>query len=425
MNHSQYLHNDPEAIEKIKKLIESNETANILLALEFISQGGFPAPLITHVYALIIFQYEFEVYYKASTLLEANLPKARLNALKQKEEILSAMDNEKEVVASAFLTATEQVPELDTPTLTHLMMIMREEGFAYCLKNQLMPNKAILDAMYDYEMLCFDHFGLTSLPPEVGLFPQATELSFKNNSFSDLPNTIAQMTRLKFINFENTPLSTHSIQQLEQWVPKAMADHYNDLAYDANDQKQYAQAFEYSQKAYQLTPDNTEYLHDMATYLAKAGKTREGLQYYDQAMEIAPHDLSSYIHKSDALTDLQEYQQSLEVALAGLQMVDNHSSTEKIAHLHFQKAYALNLLKEYPAAHEAYDLVLQLTPQDEAAWFNKACLYTKTHDKTAMLQCLEKAIQLLEKNKALAIEEKDFEAYWEDEDFLALVHRNE
>ena len=422
MTHSQYLHHDPEAVEKVKRLIESNEVANMLLAMGFIEQGGFPISLLTHVYALVIFQIESEVYNKASRLLANNLDKDRLIALKQKGEILNMVDTESETIASIFLTATEQEPELDTPTLAHLMMIIRREGFAYSLKSQVRSNKTILDLMYNQEMLWFDHFGLESLPPEVGLFTQVTDLSFRNNLFSELPETIAHLTQLKFIDFDDTPLSKQSIQNLEQWVPDAMAHHYFDLAYEASQKKQYKLGFEYAYKAHCLAPEHAAYLNDMARFLAKAGKIRESLQYYDQVIAMEPHNLIAYIRKSDALTDLQEYQQSLEVAEQGLTMVQQTSSTEQIAHLHFQKAYALNLLQAYQAAHQTYDQVIKLTPQDEAVWFNKACLYTKTNDKASMLSCLKKAIHLYPANKDLAIKEKDFEAYWEDKDFLALVH---
>jgi len=425
MSDSLYLNQDPEAVAKIKKLIESNETANILLALELMWHGGFPITLITHVYALLVFHEDFEVYYQASRLLKARIPEDRLHALKQKEEVLGTIEENKEAAASAFLAAIEAEPELDTPSLANLMMVMHRSGFAYCLAHKLWPNQVILDILYAEEMLCFDGFGLQSLPSEIGLFDQATELSFNHNPLTEVPEAISKLTRLKYIAFNNTPLSKQAIQNLEKWVPLAMANHYIDIAYTTEDSQDYKQAFEYAQKAHQLDPVNIQYLKHMAEYSILAGFVQEGIQYLDQVLAHTPQDLSLYIHFAELLSDVKQYQYIYEIAHRGLHQVQRTSSSTQITHLHIYKGYAMHYQQNYQAAQNAYDQALQLSPHSEAAWFNKACSYAQTNDKTAMLHCLGKAIELLAKNRELAIREKDFKTYWEDEDFLALVGRAE
>ena len=80
-------------------------------------------------------------------------------------------------------------------------------------------------------------------------------------------------------------------------------------------------------------------------------------------------------------------------------------------------------LGEYPQAHEAYDIALNLYPQNDMALYNKACAYALQKNKTEALALLKECLKHDWEKKfcTQAMEDQDFSNYWSDPDFLAIT----
>lgn len=423
MSSSQPESYDAEAVRKLQQLIESTEEANLTLAIQIIESHQLASALITHLYAVATFT-NYPTSYKAWELLETCLPKDKTALLSKVHADAIYQESEAEKKANVWLTLTEDIPEVDTPLFAQVMIKFKEEGFAYCIKKQVMPIKEVLRIRFEtyngYE-LNFDHFGLDELPAEVGLFTQATCLSIVGNNFKTLPDTIANLTQLESIYFYYTPLSKTTLKNLEKWIPKAMAYHYASKASDTNRESNPSKAFELIQKAHGLDPTHLEYINQMGIYRGEMGYELESIKYYDQAIQINPDSLLAYINKSDTFLDLKLYKKAIKVAEEGLSRTNKTTSSDNLVFLYFKKAYAYHHLDNFSQAQQYYDKVLHLDSNHIDSNYNMACLHAKQHKKELMLQYLSRAIQFDNNYRLDAPQDEDFKSYWQDAEFIALV----
>ena len=65
--------------------------------------------------------------------------------------------------------------------------------------------------------------------------------------------------------------------------------------------------------------------------------------------------------------------------------------------------------------------VLKLNPDDELAWYNKACAYALQNNLDLAIDSLQKAIALNPKYREMAKEDRDFDNLKEDKRFQTLI----
>ena len=87
----------------------------------------------------------------------------------------------------------------------------------------------------------------------------------------------------------------------------------------------------------------------------------------------------------------------------------------------FNKALYLIKMNRLNEAIEASDMVIELMPDDASAYFNRACAYALLGIKEKALSDLKKAIELDKSCKKRAKTDEDLKDLWDDEEFKKLV----
>ena len=424
MTSTQPIIYDTKALQKLKQLIESTQDVNIKIALQIIKSNGVNPALITHLYAVMTLSDDESLQIKATQLVQQILPEDRITILYEMPAQANGQTR-REQKAAAWLRLTEKVPEIDTPLFAQLMLLFKAQGFAYCLKNQLMSTKTILDKIYATEerTLFFDHFELDELPDEVGLYPYTDTLDLTGNHFKELPDSMAQLRQLKNVYFNGTPLSNQAIQNLEKWAPKAMAAHYETKAHEACGYSNDEEVLAYAQKAYQLDASHTKYLHTVNIQQERQQVLEKHLTICNKLIGITPHNLVAYTRKADVLIRLKRAEEAITTLKKGFEKVQAHASKDKIIRLHFLKAQAHHHLGDFDEAHQHYDMVLKIEPQHPKTHYQKAMIYAKQRNKSLMIKHLLAAIKLDANILWQASKEAYFSHYWQDADFKVLFEK--
>ncbi|HAS47319.1 MAG TPA: hypothetical protein DCS93_42980 [Microscillaceae bacterium] len=348
MNNKNYLLTDEEALNKLKALIASGEDENIKLALTLYENGGQPAVLFTHLLAIWSFYTYEEVQEHAKVLIENHLTtdfehfwfKNRLY-----EPLLEF--NESEITERLENTFSWDI--IDTPTLANLMLQFAGRAGAFCLKYQTDDTYSILQKIYTphAHSLSFNSYNLETLPSEVGLFVDAERLVLSHNLFTNIPDSLANLTKLQSIELEDTPLTQEAFQKLEKFFPKPMADYYVHLGYEAFDDKKFKQAIHYLDKSLRLNPHEPHYFNT------------QGINY-----------------------------------------LCNKDFDQAVAH---------------------FEQGMQAGLEPATGLYNIACTFSQKRDKSNMLKYLKESIELDAYFKEQAASDDDFNAYRQDDDFLALI----
>ena len=85
------------------------------------------------------------------------------------------------------------------------------------------------------------------------------------------------------------------------------------------------------------------------------------------------------------------------------------------------KAITLHNLGRYEDALEVYDKAIEIKPEFDSAWYNRACAFSLTNKKEDSLFNLKRAIELDISYKKRAKKDTDFEKLWDDSDFIKIV----
>ena len=426
MNNDQYLKNrnkeTSQYIDKIKKLLDSKQEENLRLALQLVESGGVPPELLTYLYVIGICYEDLDIAKKAHELFSNNAPPELLDYtqnLWEYDDPLSLSEYE----ISEFLEESKKTQHFNSPLLANLMLKFGNVGGSYCLKNNTAPAEVILREIYNTEWLSLSSFELDKLPPEVGLFTETKHLVISSNNFSEIPDEIQNLINLERIYFDETPLSDQAIHRLDTFFPKAMGYHYSTLGRNAFHEKKYDDASYYMKKAITLDTSKADYWNVQGVTLGRLRNREEAIRCFEEALAINPQDTLAFSNKAHIYHLMGKETESLEAANAGLATYTQHPHISRSweGTLYFRKGQALFYLNRFEESHEAYDHALSIEPSMGGAWFNKACTYARQCDKPEMLKHLKEAIRCDAKFRRDAPKDKDFEAYWQDKDFIALL----
>lgn len=431
MSQTNYLHNDPEAVEKIQQLIASGEEKSIALALQLIENGGLPPTLFTYVFAVYLFYNRDELAYQAQAILEKQ-------AYDTWEEccliptdwhyVAGERIGMNEFSITDYLIKVNALEAINTATLANLVLKFTGWGGAYCLHNKTASNYEILQEIFEDGELSFEDFNLASLPDEIGHFTQTKELVITGNHLSDLPDSIANLTLLETLDFEAEELDKQVIDKLESFFPKLMAKHYYDLSEDAIDDKDFELVLQYANKALNLDATDIEYWLNKGNALGQLHKYAEAYTIFEKCEQMQPHHILALAGKIQTKFFQKEYAQAMKIALYTLSLFDKHPtiSRDEEEDIYALKGVIHTCTGEYLQAHEAYDKALSIYAEHDMALYNKACTYALQENKQEMLKYLKECLKYSwdDTFAKQALKDEDFTAYWHDEDFLALVNPN-
>ena len=424
MSHNNYLKGNQEAIEKIKKLLESGEKPNIDLAFQLLKGGGLVPELATHLYALSIFYAEDNSIKRlAKNYYKSIAPKSLYDFTKYKWNVYGEYYNE--VKMSAFLTKMGKHKELDIPVLANMAVLYLQKGLKYCLENQTAPPEKVLAQFVDQDMLDLDYMGLNELPKEIGHFTDIKYLYLEGNNFTDIPDEIAQLTQLQSLSYRDTPLSDEAMKKLERFFPKIFAaQYYMEVIDDINQGRNYDNSLRVLNKVLNLDPTYANAWNDKGRVLQESKHPQAALECYDKYLEFAELETDkalSRVNKALALQNLGWEEELHQTALEAMDILKKIPAGNRDRVYYFSQGLALFFMKEYDNALLAYDQGLMRDQYDGVLWYNKACTYAKQHKKTEMLEHLQRAIQLRERFREEAHEDIDFKDYWSDAAFIKAI----
>jgi len=145
------------------------------------------------------------------------------------------------------------------------------------------------------------------------------------------------------------------------------------------------------------------------------GNYEKALEFYQTALKINPLYVEAYNNRGVVLDLLGQPEQALKDFDKALELKSDD------AEIWCNKAVVLGKLNKYNEALQAYKTATQLDPKNPNVWYQRAWAYSLKGDKINALMNLSRAIELNENVKEKVKKDKDFEPYWEDEDFKKVI----
>jgi len=169
----------------------------------------------------------------------------------------------------------------------------------------------------------------------------------------------------------------------EAWKYKGCILHLND---------KHEQAIECFDNALSIDPNDAFVWVFKGHALCSMNKYEEAIECYDQALEIDPEDNNAASAKEDAEKRLAE-----SVSTTGS---TTSTESDKVDQL-IKKAHEQYDYERYDTALKYYDEVLDIEPQNEAAWVGKALIYSQLGQKEEAIKCLDIMLEKSSDNRWL------------------------
>ena len=205
------------------------------------------------------------------------------------------------------------------------------------------------------------------------------------------------------------------IELLEAFgMPLKPEDYFNhglDLYYKGK----YELALEAFNKAIELKPNYANAWHNKGVTLGTLGRNDDALQAYNKAIELKPDFANAWDNKGVTLGTLGRNDDALQAHNKAIELKPD------FAYAWDNKGVALSKLGRNDEALQANNRAIELKPDYTEAWYNRACIYALKADKHNAFINLSKAIGFNSVYKEQAKTDKDFQAFWNDEDFKKIV----
>ena len=155
--------------------------------------------------------------------------------------------------------------------------------------------------------------------------------------------------------------------------------------------------------------------YDKGVALAKLDQISEALKCYEEAIKLNPEYSLAWNNKGWESWKLDRNSEALEAYEEAIRL------DPKFELAWHNYGWLLNKLNRKEDAIKAYEEAIKLDPEKAQTRNNIASIYSLKGEKNKMIVNLKKAIDLNTNFKNLAKTDKDFEAFWNDEDFKKLV----
>lgn len=219
------------------------------------------------------------------------------------------------------------------------------------------------------------------------------------NEFNSLRGTISdkkltlgneKLEKLNIDDIKSEKLSKEDIQELEDFHIKFVSNNFE-------------------------IPSSEDYYND-GLYHFNKGLPELALKDFETAIEMKSDNEKAWIGKGVMLVRLNRDKEALKVYDKLLQ---NNPQNVQVLYL---KGIPLHKTEDYDEAIKYFVKAIELkTDKIAEAMYNIACAYSLKGDKENTLSNLKEAIRKDVSNKKNAKEDKDFQKFWNDKDFLEFV----
>jgi len=420
-----------EYIQKIRDLLLSEDEANVVLGIQLVSKN-FPKELLQDFYALsLTIQSSGETFKKARKIFKKNASEEWWDFSKRKRINFSKNVNEQ-------LKRFCDFKEVDKKIVAWYALKKFKKGLRFCLDNQAKKEEKILEEIIENNELYLGGFDdIDRLPKAMGSFIKLSALDISYTNITEIPDELAKLKHLKKIEFSENQLSPKAIKKLEKFFPKIFSLKYaykagsllnqirnNNISDKENKLKE---IFKVLTKASSIYDNNSTLWNNWAVYWSYSQNNWKAIECSKKAISFDKKELKPLFYGNLVIYLSREnlLEEALSLSEEGLDLFSSQKSRYKRDYAFIQAAKGLNLLrmKEYKKSIQANLEATQIDPNNKMANYNIACAYALLRNKEKMLDFLQKTIQLSPQDIDKIREDKDFEYYWEDEDFKALLKK--
>ncbi len=167
--------------------------------------------------------------------------------------------------------------------------------------------------------------------------------------------------------------------------------------------------------AIELIPDYPEAWYNKGYVLEELKSPDKAITAYEKAIELDGSYVDAWFARGVALFELNELDKALE-------------SFEKVVELNPRdydaltlKGYALIRVNRIDEAFDLLSKVIEINPEFGDAWYNLACIYSIKNNREKTLESLSMAFKVDKALKKLAMEDKHFKKFSQDEMFKKIT----
>lgn len=216
-----YLLHQPEEenLHQIQSLLMSEQSENILLALELIKGGGFPMELLTDLFLIYKFTRTQKIKRIIHQIVGQYAPLEFVNLLKSRKSLESILS---ETTRRKNLEFYCQSGYLDSKKIAFYLLKKERSGYLFALFNLSTVDKiAYFKQALQNGYLYLSNLDIKTLPDDLHAIEGLTHLDISYNKFEDLPPQLFQCKDLKNIyirglfNIHRNPDNLWKIPNLE------------------------------------------------------------------------------------------------------------------------------------------------------------------------------------------------------------------
>ncbi len=428
-------------LKELQNLLDEATAENIDSTCKKIIENDVIHHFLPDLFIMLVFHKDERCKEQANELLQKHAPKALLGCIKSEDDFIYATERD----ISDFLIETASIDSFDAQKLAKLFVKRVSIGGLYCLENNILTAKEVLDAalftdLAGRKVMNLKNFKLKELPKEIGLFPDIDILYIDGNDFEEVPKTLKKIKDLKGLYWDNTPLSMSAIKDLTSFFPDLMVDYYVKRAHYFNRRGQHEMALEFAKRATELEPQNKGAWMFLSDLYKNEQAYDKALSCLDELLTLFPtyYDghhakLMIFIH---AIINGNKFNISdgevIDVCDSGLKTMENVSGAESIeSDFLYYKGVALVGLEEYEKGIETYQKLIDLRMMFSSnrhkarAYYNIASIHVKHNRKEEMLAALKEAINLNSVFAKKAMEDSIFDTQKEAIQNLLTQEKND
>ncbi len=422
--------NTTEALEMQKNLLDllaTHESANVELGLQLIESGGmlpiFVLPLWSNYYMVSV-ETQLKIRKNINKILPANISKIIFEG-----SLRGFYDIKNEKAIQIFenlcggdtpLCVWDDVIEWIFPKL-----IDRMDIYEYFITKENINTTKTIEKMISDGYISFAYSNLEVLPVELFSFHSLKTINLEYSKISQMSDLFFDLVNLEKFIYDKTPLKKNRKfnKSLKEKKPKLVAESlYNLAKYDYFGGR-YKKAAKNIAKCVKTDPESGEFWSWYGEIHRTADLFKEAENGFKKSLEIDPNNSFAYVKLAEVICNLGRYEETVDSCDIFLKKNQINQSNDLESDAWFSKGLGLFYLKRYEESLVCNDKAIRLTNY-AGAWYNKACAYSKMNLKKEMLIHLRKSFDLdYDDYYSLASkdEDKDFDGFYKDEDFKALM----
>jgi tetratricopeptide (TPR) repeat protein len=395
--------------QKLKMLVESEEIANQSLALQILEAGGVPDDFKMSLF-MLSYYYSNENTTQARNLWRKTASKPAKFFVRKNEYNIPYPSYE-------IFVMMQNIEDLDEKYYAKTIFRLSSGGygFEYCLKNNILPAKELLDLHTNYNQntyISFSNENFDKIPPEIGEYTNLENINIDYSKITDVPEEFFNLKKLRYFSYTSSLLQDNQeiIKKINARIPMLKAQKYFEKAENYSYSNKYTQAIKELEKAVEIVPEFTDAWKTMGQYALNGKKYTEAIRPLETAIAQNANDAYCMRNLIEALYRGKEYEKC---ARTGEQITQDTTKMQllqdneyAIADFWFYKALGHFYIGEHQNSIKSNEECIKVNNY-AGGWYNKACSLSKLNRINECITTLDQAINLDRSYLTMAEKDKD------------------